>query len=120
MQPTIQGRRDVSAGNGRFARKLADWAPGGVDLHVPDAGAATQRRIEGRLQARFPDQGSRHQRRGGCLEIGIARLADITYAVGRDAPRRVEATLRGHDADSRSSAKGRLGTGGVSTGKSRW
>src|SRR3546814_19977405 len=27
LEPKIQRRRDVSAGNGGFARKLADWAP---------------------------------------------------------------------------------------------
>src|SRR3546814_7406960 len=53
LEPKIQRRRDVSAGNGGFARKLADWAPRGVDLHIPDAWAAAQRRIDGRLQARL-------------------------------------------------------------------
>src|SRR3546814_1419324 len=78
----------------------SDLAPRGVDLHIPDAWAAAQRRIDGRLQARLSDQGSHYKRRGGFLEISIARLADIAHHVGRNAPLRIEATLRGKDRKS--------------------
>src|SRR3546814_13776239 len=83
----------------------SDLAPRGVDLHIPDAWAAAQRRIDGRLQARLSDQGSHYKRRGGFLEISIARLADIAHHVGRNAPLRIEATLRGNDADARQVGK---------------
>src|SRR3546814_20734480 len=57
------------------------------------------------LQARLSDQGSHYKRRGGFLEISIARLADIAHHVGRNAPLRIEATLRGNDADARQVGK---------------
>src|SRR3546814_16367983 len=83
LEPKIQRRRDVSAGNGGFARKLADWAPRGVDLHIPDAWAAAQRRTDGSLQARLSDQGHHHKRRGVFLEIRTPRL-DIEREAGRE------------------------------------
>src|SRR3546814_138961 len=43
LEPKIQRRRDVSAGNGGFARKPADRGPPGVDLHIPSAWSAAQR-----------------------------------------------------------------------------
>src|SRR3546814_7191413 len=61
--------------------------------------------MDGRLQARLSDQGSHYKRRGGFLEISIARLADIAHHVGRNAPLRIEATLRGNDADARQVGK---------------
>src|SRR3546814_12573632 len=94
----------------------SDLAPRGVDLHIPDAWAAAQRRIDGRLQARLSDQGSHYKRRGGFLEISIARLADIAHHVGRNAPLRIEATLRGNDR----SEERRVGKECVSTCRSRW
>src|SRR3546814_18031680 len=79
----------------------SDLAPRGVDLHIPDAWAAAQRRIDGRLQARLSDQGSHYKRRGGFLEISISRLADIAHHVGRNAPLRLEARRRANDDDAR-------------------
>src|SRR3546814_17726541 len=78
----------------------SDLAPRGVDLHIPDAWAAAQRRIDGRLQARLSDQGSHYKRRGGFLQISIARLADIAPHVCRHSSTRIDATLRGNNADT--------------------